>query len=175
MSDTKVLKNSTVSGSLDVVSFPGKRGTKFTSSILILTCQLHPPLKLTTTSAALQPLYAGSCNAVCFLASLFCGTGQSSLPAFICEPWAAMPLLPLHWLSFNSFIEHWENPPQDVFKDALTPISKLSIYWSLSLTSSGFNTVADLGYPAPLWIAPHQPGLLLPVFFPDWRHFLKGF
>lgn len=61
-------------------------------------------------------------------------------------------------------------PPQDVFKDALTPISKLSIYWSLSLTLSGFNTVADLGYPAPLWIAPHQPGLLLPgllSFFPD--------
>lgn len=34
-------------------------------------------------------------------------------------------------------------PPQDVFKEALTPISKLSIHWSLSLTSSGFNPVAD--------------------------------
>lgn len=34
-------------------------------------------------------------------------------------------------------------PPQDVFKDALIPISELSIHWSLSLTSSGFNAVAD--------------------------------
>lgn len=75
-------------------------------------------------------------------------------------------------------------PPQDVFKDALTPISKLSIHWSLSFVlvlmwwltghknpfSSISVQISDLGYPAPLWIAPHQPGLLLPgllSFFPD--------
>lgn len=132
MSDTKVLKNSTVSGSLDVVSFPAKRGTEFTSSIAPWSSS-DSHMRISSTSKTHRKVCssAGSCMQEAAVLCVFWHRSSVELdsrhsqhssvslgqPCLCCQ-FTGYPLIDI--------MNTGKIPSQDVFKDALTPISKLA-------------------------------------------------